>query len=221
MSGRLNTRLANAIRKYGKDNFSVCEIDVAETKEELDKKEISYIKKYNAIKTGYNETLGGDGGNTYQFKTEEEMKEISLKIASKCTGGNNSMARKIKCKNINTGEELFFNSFSECKIYFKEKSDNFAKRRCSEKTKYIYKNEWLFAYIENEYIKDFSMTKNIKRRKKILIKNTKTNEECIFESYKSAEEHFGLPNKYLSGHANRHKDKKTWKKGFFEITFIE
>ena len=221
LSGRLNTKLANAIRKYGKDNFSICEIDTADTKNELDQKEIKYIKKYNSISNGYNQTIGGDGGNTYQFKSQEEMNEISSKIATKCIGGLNSMARKIKCKNIITNQELFFDSFTECKAHFGEKSDNFAKRRCAEVTKYVYKNEWLFAYIENEYITDFSTTKNIKRKKKILVKNIKTNEEYMFESYRSAEEHFKLPNKYLSGHANRHKNKKVWTKGDFQITFIE
>lgn len=173
----MNTKLARAIRKYGKDNFSICEIDTANTKEELNQKEILHIKEYDAIRTGYNETIGGDGGNTYKFKTKKDKQRISSLIASKCTGGNNGMARRIKCKNIKTGKELFFGSFTECKLYFKEKSDNFAKRRCAEKTKYIYKNEWLFAYVENEYITDFSATKNIKRKKKILIKDLKTNEE--------------------------------------------
>ena len=43
----------------------------------------------------------------------------------------------------------------------------------------------------------------------------------IFESYKSAEKHLNLSNKYFSGHANRHKDKKFWRKGNFEIRVIE
>ena len=221
ISGRLNTKLACAIRKYGKDNFHICEIDTANTKEELDQKEIEYIKKYNSISDGYNETIGGDGGDTYKFKSQEEMNEISAKISKKCIGGLNSMARKIKCKSIKTNQELFFDSFTECKAYFGEKSDNFAKRRCAEITKYVYKNEWLFAYIENEYVTNFSISKNIKRKKKILVKNLETNIENIFESYKSAEQYYNLPNKYFSGHANRHNDKRAWFKGDFQITLVE
>lgn len=64
-----------AIYKYGKENFIVEVIDKANSLDELDNKEKFWISKYNSIdkNIGYNLTLGGDGGNTYQFKTEEEM----------------------------------------------------------------------------------------------------------------------------------------------------
>jgi group I intron endonuclease len=72
--------LYNAIRKYGMaDTLELIEIDTAGTKDELCKKEIGYILKYNSYYmngNGYNMTLGGDGLNGYVF-TEEDKKKIS------------------------------------------------------------------------------------------------------------------------------------------------
>ena len=56
--------LKNAIQKYGKENFKVELIAVCETLDELNKKEIFYIKYYNSTNSniGYNIAKGGDGG---------------------------------------------------------------------------------------------------------------------------------------------------------------
>lgn len=52
-------KLKYAIKKYGKENFVIEQIDSATTKQEADKKEKMYIQKYNSINCGYNVTLGG------------------------------------------------------------------------------------------------------------------------------------------------------------------
>lgn len=54
-------KLKYAIRKYGKENFVIEQIDKASSKEEADIKERSYILEYNSIsdKYGYNITEGG------------------------------------------------------------------------------------------------------------------------------------------------------------------
>lgn len=59
-----------AIDKYGKENFSVALLDIANTLPELNEKEIYYIEKYKSkdINIGYNLTSGGDGGNTVEGK---------------------------------------------------------------------------------------------------------------------------------------------------------
>lgn len=55
-----NRRLLNDIEKYGFENFEVCEIfDVAFSKEELNIKEILWIRHYNSINKGYNILEGG------------------------------------------------------------------------------------------------------------------------------------------------------------------
>lgn len=60
-----NEPFKKAIRKYGKDNFSIEVIDTAETLEELKEKEKYWIKQYNSCiydqsGWGYNATRGGD-----------------------------------------------------------------------------------------------------------------------------------------------------------------
>jgi group I intron endonuclease len=56
-----NDHLYNAFHKYGWDKFEFSIIDTAESIEELNKKEIEYIKKYNSTnkKLGYNLEEGG------------------------------------------------------------------------------------------------------------------------------------------------------------------
>jgi group I intron endonuclease len=59
-----NTKLTNAINKYGFDSikweiiYETNDIDI------LNKKEIEFIIKYDSVKNGYNITNGGDGGDT-------------------------------------------------------------------------------------------------------------------------------------------------------------
>ena len=78
----LDTHFARAIRKYGKENFIIEIIDTAQTQEELNKKEQYWIRWYDSINNGYNETdaISKCGGNTYQSKTKEEMSIIKDKI---------------------------------------------------------------------------------------------------------------------------------------------
>lgn len=74
--------LYRAIDKYGLENFDVTIIEVLETsddlKSKLDEREKYYIRKYNSYGgTGYNQTLGDDGGVLgYKF-TEEQRKHVS------------------------------------------------------------------------------------------------------------------------------------------------
>ena len=53
------SKLRRAIQKYGKNNFSIEQIDHAHNQEELDSKEIFWIKKYNSTEIGYNIAKGG------------------------------------------------------------------------------------------------------------------------------------------------------------------
>mgnify|MGYP003415896946 FL=1 len=59
INNKLDTYFARAIRKYGKDNFYIKIIDKADNQEELNLKEIYWIKYYKATneKYGYNETF--------------------------------------------------------------------------------------------------------------------------------------------------------------------
>lgn len=76
------THLYNSIKKYGRENFHIDQIDDADTFEELNIKEIYWIKFYSATNRslGYNIKAGGYKGK----HSEETKKKLSLqKLGSK------------------------------------------------------------------------------------------------------------------------------------------
>ena len=79
-----NIHLQRAWNKYGENNFKFDVIEYCE-KEDLNDKEIYWIKELSSFKNGYNRTLGGGGilGRKY---TKEEIE--------KRTGKNNPFYRK-------------------------------------------------------------------------------------------------------------------------------
>lgn len=78
----IKTKFYNAIRKYGESDFVWEIIDNAESKELLNKLETKYISKYDTYKTGYNMTLGGDGGDTISMKSDVEKKNQGAKLGN-------------------------------------------------------------------------------------------------------------------------------------------
>lgn len=165
----IDTHFSRAIRKYGAECFHVELIDTAKTQDELNYKEHYWINKYDSTnpKYGYNETdaIYKCGGNTYQSKTKDEMDKISNKIRKNKVGGKNPMSKKVKCKNVITNEEIVFDSFSKCREYFNEKTHRFITTRVTKQTKSLYKNQWAFAYLEDEY----SYTINVHKKGRQLI----------------------------------------------------
>lgn len=86
-------KLHRAIRKYGKENFSVELIDFCNNWGELAEKERFYIDKYQSIEDefGYNMTDGGDG--TFGKHHSEETKD---KIRQRAIGRDVTEATRIK-----------------------------------------------------------------------------------------------------------------------------
>ena len=78
------------------------------------------------------------GGNTYLSKTDSEMLIIEEKIRQTKIGNKNPNAKSIKCRNINTLEELYFDTMKECQEYFGETNHQFISRRCLGKLKNLY-----------------------------------------------------------------------------------
>lgn len=147
----IDTHLARAIRKWGKDNFIYEIIDTAKTQEELNLKEQNYIKLFYATndKYGYNETdaINKCGGNTYKSKTPEEMEIIKEKIRQTKMGSKNPMARKIKKINIITGEEEIYDTIISCaKSCGINGGKTSISNRLNGKIKTPYKNTWIFEY---------------------------------------------------------------------------
>lgn len=72
---------SRAIRKYGFENFDWEIIDQAESKEELNEKEIYWIAHFNSHGiSGYNETDGGEGSSGYTMKLETKSKISQTRI---------------------------------------------------------------------------------------------------------------------------------------------
>ena len=145
----LDTHFARAIRKYGKDNFIIEQIDQTQTQDELNKKEQYWIQYYNLVQNGYNETdaISKCGGNTYQSKTEKEMKVIKEKIRQTKIGAKNPMAKKIKRINIITNEIDIFDTIISCaKACGIKNGKTSITTRLNGQVKSPYKNTWIFEY---------------------------------------------------------------------------
>ena len=147
----LDTHFARAIRKYGKENFIIEQIDEAQTQDELNQKEQYWIKYYNSVNEGYNETdaISKCGGNTYQSKTEEEMEVIKEKIRQTKIGSKNPMARKIKRTNIITQEVDIFDTIINCaKACGIQNGKTSITTRLNGQVKSPYKKTWIFEYYD-------------------------------------------------------------------------
>ena len=147
----LDTHFARAIRKYGKENFIIEQIDEAQTQDELNQKEQYWIKYYNSVNEGYNETdaISKCGGNTYQSKTEEEMEVIKEKIRQTKIGSKNPMARKIKRTNIITQEVDIFDTIISCaKACGIQNGKTSITTRLNGQIKSPFKKTWIFEYYD-------------------------------------------------------------------------
>jgi hypothetical protein len=68
-----STPLHNAMRKYGKEGFSFKIIEKC-TPENINEREIYWIKFYDSHKNGFNLTIGGEGIKNKTFTDEEKEK---------------------------------------------------------------------------------------------------------------------------------------------------
>lgn len=76
----LNMTIKKAIRKYGKENFTIELIEEVET-DKLDEREVYWISFYDSYNKGYNCTLGGQNGATRKcaLSWSEENEVIEAK----------------------------------------------------------------------------------------------------------------------------------------------
>ena len=155
INNKLNTHFANAIRKYGKENFTIEIIDSADKQWVLDNLEQYWIIYYNSTDPnyGYNESYAGCkcGGNTYISKTEDEMNVIKDKIRQTKLGSNNPHSRAVKCFNVNTNQELVFDTAKVCMLWFNQKHHRFITTRVLGQVKGLFQNEWKIAYADSDY----------------------------------------------------------------------
>lgn len=177
--------LHRAICKYGKDNFIVEQIDTATSLEELNQKEMYWIKYYNSTdgNIGYNLTDGGDGGNTYKYKSEDELKVIKEKIGKSNFGKNNGMHKSVKGFNVKTKEEIFFDTLNEACRYFGIVQKNIFTAYAMKRVDHLYKDEWVFAYTYDEYDLTLGIyDPSTRKGTKVKLTNINTGEEQTFNS---------------------------------------
>lgn len=177
--------LDRAIYKYGKDNFTIEQIDEATSLQELNEKEKYWISFYNSTNKniGYNLTLGGNGGNTYLAKTEDELNIIKSKISKANFGKNNGQSKSFKALNVKTNTILYFDTFNEGLKYFNYNHKQTFASHCENKATCLWRGEWTFAYTDNEF--NTSLTQfDPSNRKGIKIKviNITNNTETILTS---------------------------------------
>lgn len=116
-----NTYLYNAMRKYGIENFSIITIDNANSLEELNKKEIYWIKKLNTkVPNDYNILDGGNGAKG--FHHTKETKEL-LRIKS--TGNKNALGK----------HKLSIEGRNNMVLAHKNKTSNFKNKKHTEEAK--------------------------------------------------------------------------------------
>ena len=118
-----------AIKKYGKQNFIRDIVDIAYSKEELDKKEIEWIRNYNADESRnfYNVTKGGRGAKnpnpSYKIVVclNNSICFLGLKSASEYIGkhytgiSSNIAGKTLSCGVLNNGEKAVWATYEDYK----------------------------------------------------------------------------------------------------------
>lgn len=201
-----NFHLSKALRKYGIDNFKIEEIKNNLSSEEANFYEMFYISKLKSSERniGYNMTPGGEGGNTYLTKSEEEMEIIKEKISIANSGGHNGNAHNFKMKNINTNKIFHFGSSTECCKWFLE-NENISKSRIGLRNLKLAKNfglqdAYLGKYIfseEKEEFSNYTLIKSAKGSRPYKIINLDTKEEYYTFGLKPAMKHFSVGEKVI------------------------
>lgn len=128
------------------NNFEFDILELCE-KDDLSSREKYWIQYYNSTDpNGYNLTLGGDGGNTFQYRTPEEMKETKRKIKKATSGENNGFygkhhtkATKEYLRKINIGKRLSLEQRKKLSISLK---GHFMPKSAKEKISMATKEQW-------------------------------------------------------------------------------
>lgn len=149
-AGNCGKKLKNAFLKYGTENFKF-EIIEECSQEELNEKEMFYIKKFNSVQEGYNITLGGEGYRLYENSEEnrkQKLKEYRIKnkeyysLLSK-------QYRKEHLEEIKQYEKEYReNNTDKIKTYRKENKQHLKELNVQQ----YKKDKDIICFFENEFI---------------------------------------------------------------------
>lgn len=143
-----DTKFYRAVRKYGRENFYIEQIEEVATREEATDKESYWIDKLDTIEHGYN-TINNkivSGGDT--LTNHPEIDKIREKISQSKLGIQNPSHTEVVCYNTMTGEIRVFYTIKQCMEYFNEKHPSFASKRCNNTIKKKYLNVWIIKYLK-------------------------------------------------------------------------
>ena len=138
---KVNRHLYDSINHYGINNFIIEQIDSSDTKEELDKKEKSWIVYYksNLREFGYNMTEGGESrykGSSHPMFGKNHTKESRIKIglARKGKPLKDFMSNDSYKKHIETMKKNFCGEANHnYKPISKEQIEDLLRKKLSEK----------------------------------------------------------------------------------------
>ena len=99
-------KLYPAMNKYGIENFIIEGIDTADSLNELNEKEIFYIKKYDTINSGY-KILPGGINSKHTEESKNKIRQARLKLGSP----------------FNVGKILYTDNSGSCYKYKIKKTD--------------------------------------------------------------------------------------------------
>lgn len=164
-----------AIKKYGKENFTVEQIDVAATREELDQKEIFWIKHYDSMSpNGYNLHSGGEH--------HEVSEETRQKISNANKGRKLSEECRLKISKAHKGRRRTVEQRKKLSEHWKEqwKNVDFANKMSKIRKEFCNNPEWKNK-VSNS-LKGKFLGGNSPLAKKILCVETNVTYSCASEA---------------------------------------
>lgn len=207
-----NTHFINALRKYNEDDFIWEIIDIADSQQELNEKEIYWINKYDSINFGYNIQEGGDlhGYNSDKFALScGAVPFLAYRTNGEFLGEFINQAKFSREFNIaNTHvSDLINNKLNSCNGFILIKKENFNQELLEQKIKNAKQTFRPFMAIKIDTLEYFGPYNSAKECKKdlklsnphigeVLKKQRKSGEGYLFrfcdelsiqENYNSAE----------------------------------
>lgn len=116
--------LHRAIRKYGKDNFTIEVIEECDNNL-LNQKEQQYIQQFNTYENGYNATLGGDGQCRYNY---DDIVNFFLQH-------NNSLLQT--CQYFHIYDQVVYSALKSKNIDYKKLESTAPKQKHTKKIKLV------------------------------------------------------------------------------------